>query len=264
MAMIEEALVPLYLHHRYAVEAAASTLGGQNYIYAMRGDGRTPVEWVPAATQKAALDALVATLKPSELTMSRAVLSKIPPRPAGYSRTRELFPRATGGAFDPLTPAVVAADMTVGFMLTPDRAARLVAQKAVDATMPGLADVIDRLITAGFDAPAPSSYQAEVRRSIGQVVVTRLIDLADVSPMVQVRAIAVQKLKAIQSRAGRPAVAAADLPTLQLIASDIDRFLKRPAEPARRIAPPGTPPGAPIGDLPWSYLIGEPECDWIR
>ena len=124
--------------------------------------------------------------------------------------------------------------------------------------------MIDRLIAAGFDAPAPSSYQSEVRRSIGQVVVSRLIDLADASPMVQVRAIAVQKLKTIQSRAGRPLVAPADLPTLQLLASDIQRFLNRPAEPARRIAPPGTPPGAPIGDLPWSYLIGEPACVWIK
>ena len=74
------------------------------------------------------------------------MLSKIPPRPAGYGRTRELFPRNTGGAFDPITPATVAADMTVGFILTNDRAARLVAQKAVDPTLPGLADVIDRLV----------------------------------------------------------------------------------------------------------------------
>ena len=43
MATIEEVLVPLYLHHRYQVEAAASSLGGIYYIYAMRGDGREPV-----------------------------------------------------------------------------------------------------------------------------------------------------------------------------------------------------------------------------
>ena len=43
MAMLEEVLVPLYLHHRYAVESAASAVGGQNYIYAFRGDGRKPV-----------------------------------------------------------------------------------------------------------------------------------------------------------------------------------------------------------------------------
>ena len=124
MAMLEEVLVPLYLHHRYAVESAASAVGGQNYIYAFRGDGRKPVEWVPADAQKAALDSLLATIKPSELALSRAVLSKIPPRPAGYGRTRELFPRNTGGAFDPIMPATVAADMTIGFLLTNDRAAR--------------------------------------------------------------------------------------------------------------------------------------------
>jgi len=269
MAKIEEALVPLYLHHRYAVEAAASVLGGQNYVYAMRGDGRTPVEWVPAAAQKAALDALIATIKPSELALSRAVLSKIPPRPPAYPRTRELFPRTTGGAFDPLTPATVAADMTVGFMLTPERSSRLVAQKAVDPSMPGLGEVIDRLIAAAFDAPLAAPYQAEIRRSIGQVVVNRLIDLADASPVVQVRAIAVQKLKGIQARVTTSgpisaAPAPGDLPVLQLLASDIDRFLKRPADPARRIAAPGAPPGAPIGDSPWLYLIGEPACQWIR
>ena len=41
-----------------------------------------------------------AALKPSELTVPRQVLDSIPPRPPGYSRHRELFPRTTGDAFD--------------------------------------------------------------------------------------------------------------------------------------------------------------------
>ena len=44
MATIEEPLVPIYMYHRYAVESAASMIGGQDFVYAMRGDGRTPVE----------------------------------------------------------------------------------------------------------------------------------------------------------------------------------------------------------------------------
>ena len=67
MATIEEALVPLYLHHRYQVDAAASALGGMHYIYAMRGDGREPVRAVPASEQRAALDALMSTINPSVL-----------------------------------------------------------------------------------------------------------------------------------------------------------------------------------------------------
>ena len=58
---------------------------------------------------------------------------------------RELFPRTTGDTFDPLSPATVAADVTIGFTLQLDRAARMVAQHAVDPRMPGLEDVIDRL-----------------------------------------------------------------------------------------------------------------------
>ena len=42
LATLEEALVPLYLHHRYQIDAAASALGGVDYVYAMRGDGRVP------------------------------------------------------------------------------------------------------------------------------------------------------------------------------------------------------------------------------
>ena len=59
MATIEEVLVPLYLHHRYQVEATASTVGGIYFTYAMRGDGREPVKFAPAAEQQAALDALL-------------------------------------------------------------------------------------------------------------------------------------------------------------------------------------------------------------
>ncbi|HSC28337.1 MAG TPA: zinc-dependent metalloprotease [Vicinamibacterales bacterium] len=152
MATIEEALVPLYLHHRYQVEAAASVVGGIYYGYAMRGDGREPVRFAPAAEQRAAVQAVLATLKPSELVLPADLLRKIPPRPAGYGGSRELFPRYTGSMFDAITPAVVAADMAVGLLLDEARAARLVQQHAVDPSMPGLEWVIDELMTATFNA----------------------------------------------------------------------------------------------------------------
>ena len=72
-----------------------------------------------------------------------------------------------------------------------------------------------------------------------------------------------QKLKAIQARVDAADARWATCATLQLIASDIDRFLKRPAEPARRVPPPGTPPGAPIGEPPFSYLRGEEDCNFM-
>ena len=125
---------------------------------------------------------------------------------------------------------------------------------AVDPALPGLAEIIDRIVATAFDAPAPSTYEAEIRRGIQEVVVSRIIDLADTAPMAQVRAVAAQKLKAIQARP--VGVNASDIAMQQLLAADIKRFFERPNQPARVIATPGTPPGAPIGDYGMNYLDG--------
>src|SRR5439155_16193592 len=100
-ATIEEPLVPIWMYHRYAVEAAASMVAGQDFSYAMRGDGHTPLKWESAVNQRKALEALAGTLRPSELVVPRKVLDLITPRPPGFGMHRELFPRTTGESFDP-------------------------------------------------------------------------------------------------------------------------------------------------------------------
>jgi hypothetical protein len=259
MAMIEEALVPLYLHHRYAVESAVTALGGQHYVYAFRGDGRPPVKWVDAAAQKSALAALMSALNIRELTLPSSVLAQIPPRPPGYGRTRELFPRYTGGAFDPITPAIVATDIVVSGLLSSDRAARLVAQHAVDPSLPGLEDVIAQLVTTVFAAKPATPYETEINRAMERVVLSGLMSLAESAQMAQVRAIASRELKQLQTRYGTPVTAVAESAHRQLVADDIKRFFERPAE-LRPAAIPGPPPGAPIGDYDLDYLLGFDLC----
>ena len=178
MATIEEPLVPIYMYQRYAVEAASSVVAGQDYIYGMRGDNRTPTKGVGVDEQLKALDALAYTLRPSELTVPRRVLDLIPPRPPGFGLHRELFARTTGDTFDPLAPATIAADVTIGFLLQLDRAARMVGQHAVNPVLPGLEDVIDRLVGATFDAPTVNTYEAAVRRAEERVLVDRVMWLA--------------------------------------------------------------------------------------
>jgi hypothetical protein len=245
MALMEEALVPLFLHHRYQVEAAASALGGQHYVYALRGDGEVPTRPVPAAEQRAALDALAATLHPSELVVPEPALKLMAPRPAGFQRHRELFPRYTGLPFDPIAPGLVAADLTITFVLQPERAARLVTQQALDPSLPGLGTAIDRLADAAFDPKPASPYEAEVSRAVQRALVDRLMVLAGQAPMPQVRAIASGRLRALQTRTQNNAASA----HAQLMAADIKRFLERPLEPARPVPLPTVPPGAPIGSL---------------
>ena len=256
MAMIEEPLVPVFMYHRYSVESAASMLGGLDYIYGMRGDGRTAVKWETAANQRKALDALAATLKPAELTVPKQILDLIPPRPPGFGRHRELFPRTTGDGFDPLSPATIASDVTIGFVLQLDRAARVIAQHAVDPALPGLEEVIDRLTKATFDAPVANPYEAEVRRAEERVLVDRVMWLATGAPNGQVRAVASFRLQKLAARLRADAGATeAEQAQHALLAADIKRFLERPAEVMRVIPAADAPPGAPIG--------GDTGMDWL-
>ncbi len=264
LATLEEVLVPLYLHHRYQVEAAASVLGSQDYIYALRGDGREPVRPASAEEQRAALRALTATLRPSELALPRSVLRLLPPRPPGYRMHRELFPRYTGMTFDAITPAVVAAEHTISGMLEGRRAARLVQQHALDPSLPDLAEVIDALQAATFGAPADDAYQAEIRRATQRVLVERLMALAADAEMPQVRALATHRLERLVSETALKASgseAEAEAAHQALLASDIRRFLDRPATPYAKPTVPSAPPGAPIGE-PAMRWLGEPVCSW--
>jgi hypothetical protein len=254
LATIEEVLVPLYLHHRYQVEAAASVVGGLHYTYALRGGNTEPVRFASAAEQSKALDAILATITPSALALPRPLLKIIPPRPSGWGQTRELFPRYTGQMFDAITPAVSAADMTLGFLLNETRAARLVEQSALDRTLPGLHGVIGKVLAATF-GPAPADpYEGEIARAVQRVVVERLMTLAEGADMSQVRAIITAQLKA--RAAMMPATGTSPAAShAALLASDIKRFLDRPAAAATRTAIPAPPPGAPIG---------EPAMEWLR
>ena len=261
MATIEEALVPLYMHHRYQVEATASAVGGVEYTYAVRGDGLEPFRRVSAEVQRSALDALMRTIAPAELTLPDRVLNAIPPRPPGYARHRELFPRYTGSAFDAVTPAVVAAGHTLAMVLEPSRAARLVEQHTLDPSLPGLEEVLDGLLEASLGAAANTAYEAEVKQAVEGVVIARTMWLAANAPMPRVRAISSAALSRSRDelRDRGPSEAHA-----QMLAGDIQRFLDRLGEVVSdRVVPPA-PPGSPIGEpaLDWLGQM-EPWCSWL-
>ena len=250
LATMEEALVPLYLHHRYQAEATTKVVAGQYYSYAMRGDGQEPLRPVPASEQTQAMDALLRTLDPAELAIPRSILETLPPRPFRYGPHQELFNRQTGLVFDAVAPAAAAADMTLSFLLHPERASRMVQQKALDSTLPGLDDIIHATTQALFEPSFRDGYEAEINRAVERVFVDRLIALAGQVPMAQVRAIASRALLGIRNHAeeGAPNKTGADQAHYFLIQQDIERFFKRPYEAVPTPQAPAVPPGSPIGD----------------
>lgn len=201
MATLENVLVPLYLSHRYQVEAASKVIGGSMFSYAVRGDGKIPNEMVDDKMQRDALAVLLETLNPSFLALPENIIKLIPPQPPGYSRDRELFKVYTGNTFDPLGAAESAANHTLTMLLNEDRLARLVEQRARDGKRLSLSDLFDYLLDAVRVKNDYSTYEKEIARNNEKLVLHHLLNLAgDGNVMMQVRAMALLKINGIEAR----------------------------------------------------------------
>jgi hypothetical protein len=154
--------------------------------------------------------------------------------------------------------------MTIGMLLDDSRAARLVEQKAIDPTEPGLDDVLEAIHAATFGAATRSPYEAEIKRATERVFVDELMNLASGAPMPQARALATLYLQRIASQqSATAAVPVADQATASLLANDIKRFMDRPHTNADIRLAPAAPPGAPIGDMGMDWLSRVARyCDW--
>ncbi len=264
-ATLDEVLVPLYFLHRYQVEAAGKVLGGNDYTYALRGDGQPITQIVPAAGQRRALNALLDTIRPDTLTLPDRILSHLPPRPPGYPRTRETFPYRTGLTFDPLAGAEAASNLTVSLLLNPERAARLVQYHAQSADNPGLDEVTAKLIGATWGASTGPGLGREILRTTRYVVLTHMMSLAaDDSAPPQVRAIASLRLEELKKRAAALSASAdiQDRAQGHYTGELLEQFSREPAKfvlPKVADAPPGQPIGADEDEVWAPRLIQWPK-----
>ncbi len=172
LSNLRRKFVPIWLFHRYSIDATGKLVGGVNYEYAVVGDGRDTPRPVPAADQMAAMDALIATLSPRELTVP-AALSMLLSSGTSARTDAEAAPEVLRGAgsavFDPLVAAQVGAQMTLDSLLAPARLTRLHIQHGYDAAQPGVATLLDKL------SPVIAAHGDAVSRRIAQ---TALLTIA--------------------------------------------------------------------------------------
>ena len=184
MSHLENAFLPLYLHHRYQLTAAAKTIGGVYYSHAVRaphGPEPGPVAGIIAADrQREALKAVLETIDVRELAIPENVLGIIPPTAYGYGSGRsELFQKRTSPMFDAVGAAEIAADMAISALLEPTRAARTINQNARNKANPHFREVVDALMKATWKASVPAdANHAVIQRAVQTVTVSRLMDLA--------------------------------------------------------------------------------------
>jgi hypothetical protein len=249
MATLEEVLVPVYLLHRYQVEAAAKSLGGLYFTHAVKNDGQEPTKMVDPAEQWRAFDALMNTISPDALILPDGLISKIPPRPSGYPSTIENFEGHTGPTFDPIAVAEAAANNTLSYLLDRERAARLIEFQARDPHQPGLIPVLNKLIDKTWKTPLQPGFKGELQVLVDNLTLKHLLGLAaDPKNAENVRGEALLAITDLSTWMGLQLVSAEPRwkAALYFALSQVNDFSKNPdkfvPQPALEM-----PPGAPIG-----------------
>ena len=245
MASLEKVLVPLYLHHRYQLEAAMHSIGGADYNYALRGDGQRIITIVPGQTQREAIDVVLSTLDPEFLAVPERVARMIPPR-AYREPDSETLERWTGLTFDPLAAAASASGFTVRLLLNPERMARLVEYHSRSSEYPGLPEVTESLLERTWKAPSrATAYLEEVQQTMQRAVLDELLRQASNRQNIsQARAILTVQLAGL---ADWLESVGTSTPHQKLAAEDIRRWQERPHGTDAPTVPHELPPGSPIG-----------------
>jgi hypothetical protein len=177
MAMLEDVLVPVYLFHRYQLEAVTKEVGGMYYSYALRGDGQIVTKSLSKDEQLSALNAVVDCIDPKFLALPENITQLIPPRPAGYDYGRELFNRRTGLAFDPLAAAETAADFPLSFLFNTSRLNRM-SQYQVETNGLGVDEMTNLLIAKTWKASQLSGLEELIQRQNQQLLLTYLLSVS--------------------------------------------------------------------------------------
>jgi len=182
LAGIRDAFPPVYLYHRYQVEAAASALGGVVFAYENNHAGVSGVVPYDAVEQRRALVALVETLDPDILDIADETLALLAPSPyTDYDpiAQREQFESDQYPAFSRTNAAAAAARITLAAVLSPARLARMADQSARDEEQLSPAEVFDALDRALINAPRGESERlTAIREAIQTEYILQLLRLA--------------------------------------------------------------------------------------
>jgi hypothetical protein len=147
LSSLEETFAPIYLLHRYQLDAVAKLIGGVSYEYELKGDYLMAkgVNIVAGKQQKVALAAMLKTLHSDFLSIPTRLTQLITPKAYGESRTRESFKGRTGHTFDPISAAESAAGYSLNLLLKAERLNRVSQQKQHSKDTPDVAYLLTTL-----------------------------------------------------------------------------------------------------------------------
>jgi hypothetical protein len=244
LAQLEDMLVPVYNYHRYQYEAVTKLIGGVNYQYSVRGDkNQIQPTILPNAMQQKALDAALACLAPSFLSIPENILQLIPPRPPMYYGVGELFTKRTGLSFDALSPAEALVDFELSFLFNAERANRLVQNKARAGSM-GWDNVLDAILDKTWYATTVSGMAGSIQLQTQQQTLSWLIGMSQSSDAnFEVKSICANRMNKLKSKLTSLSISNPKL------TAHYQYAISRINDPEKITLPKPVviPPGAPIG-----------------
>jgi hypothetical protein len=253
LANLRRKFVPIWLLHRYQVIAASKSIGGMDYSYKNEGDNHLLPTPVPNVMQEAALDGILAALDPKVLTVPKPLVEMMSSGINGeQSRATdiEVFDTAGSSVFDPLAAADAAAQLTLGPLLEPLRLTRVYNQHARDASLLGVEELLDKLLSTTVG----SAKDAVGRRIAYRTLVTLARVSADRQTSPEVAALINDRLERAADILSKPG---GDAWTGSIVHMLKNETLLRAEVAKMRPHKAYVPGGMPIGETNWL------EDDWM-
>jgi hypothetical protein len=171
---IEDILVPIYMLHRYQIEAAAKAIGGVDYLYFVKNNNNDKVKFVDSKLQRKSLESLLSVLKPKNLVLPNNLIDILSPRSFRNPRTRENFVSNTGVAFDYINTSSSLINHTLTFLLNPERINRINQQNIFGDNILTLENYLAEISKSIFDNKKLNTYEESVNKNTSSLYLDHL------------------------------------------------------------------------------------------
>ena len=171
---IEDILVPIYMLHRYQIEAAAKAIGGVDYLYFVKNNNNDKVKFVDSKLQMKSLESLLSVLKPKNLVLPNNLIDILSPRSFRNPRTRENFVSNTGVTFDYINTSSSLINHTLTFLLNPERINRINQQNIFGDDILTLENYLAEISKSIFDNKKLNTYEESVNKNTSSLYLDHL------------------------------------------------------------------------------------------
>ena len=245
---IEDIMVPIYMLHRYQIEATAKALGGIDYLYFVKNKDNNKVRFVNKDMQIKSLNSLLRVIHPSNLIIPNNLIELLGPRSYANPRTRENFVSNTGVAFDYINASSSIINHVFTFMLNPERMNRIYQQNMFGKNILTLEDYFSKMQDSFFNNDKMNEYEISINKNIKSLFLDHLfIAFNDKKTNDIVKSIIYSKISNLSSYLEKNRTDFNDFLVMKIndFYANPDQYI--PIEKTK------TPDGSPIGDFSCDY-----------